>query len=98
MTINEATEIITNNRDFLAGSESIEDTADAWAQCPFGADTMARWVKAGCFDAASASDLHLAGISPEACGALRDAHGSTLAYSYCNGDTSLDNVALRVRS
>ncbi len=88
--------IVVAHQDFLRGIESIADTVDAWEQCPFGPQEMERWVRAGCFTAWAASDLHCAGLDPEACGRLRDRHGSTLAYSYANGDSDLEGVQLRV--
>lgn len=81
---------------FDGGSDSSRaEIASDWAET-FTADEMAEWLDAGCWDAASARELDLAGFRPGrdelAYRHGEERQGMDAMYAFCNSDIRIEKL------
>lgn len=82
--------------EWLTGGEPESDTAEAWSDAGFDADTAQQWWDAAAFDADAAASLRDAGLTPDDCSRAvgeGPCEVETIAYAVSNWDLSAERAA-----
>ena len=87
--------ILRSHGDMFAGGRPEEIAAD-WLSYEFTPEGVSAWCNVGCWDANTADDFELAGLTPyearKACDHWDGGNDSDAMYACCNNDLCVEDV------
>lgn len=83
-----------HGREFITGSNPVEEIAQEWIDAGFRASEVTEWWEAGCFDADRTATLRDNAVRPDEISDIveDDATSTSVGYAFCNGDITLQDV------